>query len=253
MSTTNVPADQPQADDHDGFGKPSAEALRLKYEPDGYDKTSVVSVPVLVVFFFVIAFAATTLIYGYFTRPVIDQLANPMLVERNSEPLNDRMKRIDRRAGDIKQPRLEAFRTRSGDNRAITRPEIGDDNPPYVTPEDSRVEPARTPELFRTSWGDGEKTFARIPLDRVLLAADNKLFPVSEKFSSLPRKSFQFPSGANAGRGAEDSTVVMPIAPAQAAPKKKDEIPPPKKPEEPKKVDGKKDQPQPPPKPEDKK
>ena len=76
MSTTNSESEKfpgpgtatPGADDHGGIGPPSAEATRLKYEPDRYDATSVISVPILVIVFFVLAFGTTTVLFWYFTR-----------------------------------------------------------------------------------------------------------------------------------------------------------------------------------------
>lgn len=227
MSTTNVPPVPPkpddsvpgsQPDDHGGIGPPSAEAVRLKYEPDGYDSTSVISVPILVVLFFVLAFATTTVLFGYFTRPDNDPGVHPMAAERNQVPINDRLARSGRGGigTESDKPRLEPLRQRSGYPQAITSPEAGQ-NPPYLSPQDIQADKGRTPELFRTGpVGNG---FSRVPLDKVIAEADKGLFKAVPKGQSLPIGSTGRATAANAGRSEP------PRLPAAPAPKdvKKDE------------------------------
>jgi hypothetical protein len=236
MSLTNNPGGSTggsKPDDHDGFGRPSAESLRLGYEPDGYHTGSVVSVPVLVVVFFVLAFGCTTGLFMFFSKVTTDPAAHPMARERNQAELGDRLKRIGR-GSEVDQPRLEPLRVRTGNSRAITRPEDPNGgNPPYVYPEDSRADAARTPELYRTGWADADRKVAQVPLAAVLDGAAPKLFPFQDH-GSRPTSSTHVPTGSNAGRGAEHSEVVMPRVhqvPASVAEPKKDE---PKK-DEPKK------------------
>lgn len=236
MSLTNNPGGSPggsKPDDHDGFGRPSPEALKLGYEPDGYHTGSVVSVPVLVVVFFVLAFGCTTGLFLVFSKAPTDPAAHPLAVERNKAELGDRLKRIGR-GSEVDQPRLEPLRVRTGSSRSITRPEDPNgNNPPYVHPEDSRADADRTPELFRAGWADADRKVAQVPLSAVLDGAVPKLFPLQDA-GSRPISSTHLPTGSNAGRGAEHSEAVMPKVPqvpSSAPEAKKDE---PKK-EEPKK------------------
>jgi hypothetical protein len=220
-------ADGTKPDDHDGIGGPTAEALRAGYEPDGYDTRSVVSVPVIVVLVFVVAFGATTALFAYFTSGTVDPKAHPQTVELNQAPLAERLARINH-GNEVDQPRLDGLRVRTGDDRAITRPEKPGANSVYLHPQDILADPTRTPQLFRT--GDG-----RVPLDRLMAAADPKLFPVAAKDGqSDPPSWATTPLAANAGRGAHDAVVDVPELPAAAAPVppkngngKKEGVPPP--------------------------
>jgi len=209
MSLTNLPPGSSTPDDHGGMGQPSAEALKLGYEPDGYHAASVISVPILVIVFFVLAFGTTTALFAYFSKTRLDPNDHPMARERNDASLNDRMKRIGQGA-EVNEPRLEAFRTRSGDNRAMPRPEDpSGNNPPYMHPEDNQADPTRTPELFRTGWGDKDKKFAHVPLNDILGGQVPGLFPV-QAHPSRPLTTQHLPTAANAGRGAEHSMAVPP-------------------------------------------
>ena len=96
-----------------------------------YDAKSVFSVPLLVVLFFVLAFAVTTALFAYFSTPPANPRANPQAVARNEVPLNERIARLGR-GKEIDQPRLEAIRERAGYERAITSPEIPGVNSPEI-------------------------------------------------------------------------------------------------------------------------
>lgn len=238
MSLTSVPPGHPtpddsgggaKTDDHGGMGAPSPEAVRQGYEPDGYDTTSVVSVPILVVVFFVLAFVTTSILFAYFTRSQDYSDDHPMAAARNKAPLSERIGRINR-GGEVDHPRLEPLRVREGDSRAITRPEAKSGNPPYLYPEDSRAEPGRTPELYRTGKVEGAN-YSRVSLATVIGAADKNLFP-KQKAGTAPRPKWEEPTAANAGRGFGPSTAEPPPLPNPPEPKK----------DEPKKVDPKKDE-----------
>ncbi len=240
MSHTNPTGAGSAPDDHGGMGQPSAEALRLGYEPDGYHTASVVSVPILVIVFFVLAFGTTTALFAFFSKTPVNPTTHPLARERNEVSLNDRLKRIGHGA-EVDQPRLEPLRTRSGNNRSITRPEDPTgDNPPYLHPEDNRATPELTPELFRTGWGDKEKKFAHVPITAVLNGQVSSLFPV-QAHGSRPLTSAHTPTAANAGQGAEHSLAVIPALPV-APEAKHDHKDEPKK-EEPKKDEPKKEEP----------
>src|SRR3569832_1081831 len=101
MTTTNAN----HADDHGPSGPPPAEVIARGYEADGYDTRSVLSVPLLVILFFVLAFGTVTVIFSFIAYPKADPKAHPGAVERNKAPLDQRYARIHRGAKDVDQPR----------------------------------------------------------------------------------------------------------------------------------------------------
>jgi len=218
------------------MGPPNPAAVKLGYEPDGYDTTSVMSVPVLVIVFFVLAFGTTTILFAYLTRSQDYSGAHPQAAERNKAPLSERIGRINRGTGEVDQPRLEPLRIRDdrgADPRAITRPETKTGNPPYLHPEDSRAEPGRTDELFAKARGKS--------LDKVISEASPKDFPV-QKQGTKPTPSWHLVSAMNAGRGADHATAEPPPLPNPPEPKKEEPKKDEKK-EEPKKEEPKKNEP----------
>lgn len=256
----------PVADDHAPMGPPSDETIRRGYEADVYDAKSVISVPLLVILFFVLAFGTVTVIFRFIAYPKPDQRAHPSAYERNKRPLNERLAGIghDGQGGKStrEQPRLEPLKQRSGGEyaRAITRPETAEGNSPELHPEDLRITKARFPELYQTGGG-------KVPIDKVMDLGDSQLkalFPVQSD-GTQPIGSQHVPTAANAGRGADESEVILPTAPEPKKEAKKpedkkseDKKPePPKAPEPPKKPEDKKPEPPKPPeapkKPEDKK
>jgi hypothetical protein len=223
------PGAQP-ADDHDRIGPPPAETIARGYELDTFDAKSVLSVPLLVVLFFVLAFGTVTVIFRFIAYPEGDSRAHPGAKERNARPLNERMAGISRsRDGD--QPRLEPLKLRDSTvpgkdtkldmSRAITRPELPSGNSPEIHPEDLRATKDRYPALFESGGKDN-----KVPLNKVLELDDKALkalFPV-QAAASRPIPSQHYPTAYNAGRGAEESVVEVPVPPAPPAPApKKDE------------------------------
>ena len=104
MSTTNPPPGHdpvdalaprqpgsPTPDEHDRGGGPPQSVIQRGYEADGYDAKSVISVPVLVIGFFVLAFTCVTILFSYFRHRPDDPLANPQAVEANSKSLNEQI------------------------------------------------------------------------------------------------------------------------------------------------------------------
>ncbi len=263
----------PAADDHDRAGPPSPETIARGYELDTYDAKSVISVPLLVILFFVLAFGTVTIIFNQIAYPKKrDPNVHPAAAERNKRSLNERMAGIgnDGQGGKSTrdQPRLEVLRQRDPGtgphdlSRAITRPELPEGNSPELHPEDLRATKDKYPELYRTGGG-------KVGLDKTMGLNDDALktlFPVQKAGSKLIG-SRHVPTAANAGRGAEESLVEIPKPPEPKAEEKRpdpkpdgkkpgDKKPEDKKPEPPKKPDDKKADPpkQPdPPKKEDKK
>jgi hypothetical protein len=188
-------------DAHDGpiVSRPDPQILERGHEADTYDALSVWSVPILVVVFFVLAFVTTTILF-YFLAPAPERPeAHPLAVEQNRVPLEQRLARITR-GGEVDQPRLEPLRIRTGDARAITRPEAPEGNSPEIHPEDLRPSPTTTPDLYRSGWLDANKTAARVTIDQAMhLVLQRNLLPV-RKDPRLPLRSTQLPTTANAGR-----------------------------------------------------
>jgi hypothetical protein len=212
MSSTN----QPKADDHAPMGPPSAEVIARGYEADAYDAKSVLSVPLLVLLFFVLAFGTVTIIFSFIAYPKggVNPKAHPAAAEQNKAPLNERLNRIGR-GHEVDQPRLEPLKLRSGDARAIPRPElsVAEGNSPELHPEDLIPTKERFPSLYAT--GDG-----KYGLDKTMSLDDKALallFPV-QKTGTKPANSQHVPTAANAGRGADESLVVIPGTPNIPAP-----------------------------------
>jgi hypothetical protein len=232
MSTTNPIAGAggtPGADDHGRSGPPAPEVIKRGYEADGYDAKSVIGVPILVILFFVLAFGTVTILFRFLKESPSDPAAHPMASERNAADLNARMDRIhlgaDVSKGGVDQPRLEPLRLRSGDARAITRPELPLGNSPELHPEDLIPSRERTPGLYQNKWIEDGKV-AKVPLDEAMkaaLSADSKLF-ATQKAGTAPARSTNVPSAANAGRGFGDSVATPPGAkPAGKVEPKKEE------------------------------
>lgn len=190
---------QPDADDHAPMGPPSAEVIARGYEADTYDAKSVISVPLLVIAFFVGAFFTVTVIFKFIAYPKdgTNLKAHPIAKERNARPLNERMADIKRsKEGD--QPRLEPLKQRTGGDlaRAITRPETEDGNSPEIHPEDLRPTKDSFPALFQTGPN-------KLGVDKALALTDEQLkkmeqFKVQAKPSD-PLSSQYVPTASNAG------------------------------------------------------
>jgi hypothetical protein len=196
-------------DTHGGSaaGGPTEAVIKRGYEEDRYDATSVLSVPVLVIVFFVLAFGTVTVLFRLIRTPGADPNAHPMAVERNMVPLDSRLDRIHR-GGEVDQPRLEPLKmlnSNEGDPRAITRPPLLEGNSPELHADDIHPSPENTPSLYERGWSDPNKTSARITIDeamRVALLPKNDFFK-TQKPGMEPPRSTNIPTAANAGRGGE--------------------------------------------------
>jgi hypothetical protein len=200
-STEPTPHNHAPAE-HQREGSPDPAVIKRGYEEDRYDSTSVLSVPIIVVVFFVLAFGVVTIMFQYLAPTPNDPEAHPQAVERNSASLNERLDRI-RRGGEVNQPRLEPLKLRSGDARAITRPELPTGNSPEYHPEDLRPSPSNTPDLY--VWQPLNPGQARISIEEAMNLAVNtklseKLLP-ARKDGKRPAQSYEKPTVANAGRG----------------------------------------------------
>lgn len=254
--TAQQPPGQPAADDHAPMGPPPAETIARGYEVDAFDAKSVISVPLLVVLFFVLAFGTVTIIFKFIAYPntPVNPQAHPAIAKHNKETLNKRMASISR-SKDGDQPRLEPLKLRDPSvrgkdsekydlTRAITRPDLPEGNSPEIHPEALRATKEHYPALYATGGKDN-----KLGIDKAMGLPDatlKALFPVQAS-ASKPAQSQHFPTAANAGRGAEESVVETPPVPKTEA--KKDALPkiptapeppkanpePPKTPEPPKK------------------
>lgn len=229
--TTQQPAGQPEADDHAPMGPPPAETIARGYEVDSFDAKSVISVPLLVILFFVLAFGTVTVIFNFIAYPkgAVNPQAHPAAKKAGERSLNERMAGISR-SKDGDQPRLEPLKLRSQTtpgkdakydlSRAITRPELPEGNSPEIHPEDLRATKEHYPALFNTGGKDN-----KLGVDKALELPDaalKSLFPVQANGSKPPR-SQHYPTPYNAGRGAEESVVETPPGPKAEA--KKDALP----------------------------
>ncbi|MBP3957395.1 hypothetical protein J8F10_19285 [Gemmata sp. G18] len=202
----------PAHDDHDLSGPPSAETIKRGYEEDKYDTKTVLSVPLLVVLFFVLAFGTVTVLFSVYSKPIVDPNAHPQAKARNEADINTRMGRIHR-GGEVDQPRLEPLRMRSGDSRAITRPELPTGNSPEIHPEDLIPNEKRFPELYATNK-------EKVGLDKTMALGNDALKTLFKSSAPpLSEEASRFvPSGSNAGRGAEGSQAAAPKAPETKQP-----------------------------------
>jgi hypothetical protein len=224
MSTTNPehghpPADTvgglapsahgaPRADDHGPSGPPAAETIARGHEIDAYDTRSVVSVPLLVVLFFILAFGTVSVIFYFIFPSSEDPTAHPMAAEDNK-------KEITERNDEVTAPRLDNFRHLQGHSRSMSSLEKPTGNSPWIHPEDLRVNPTNTPALYMTGWTNAGKTNARISIDDAMELAAKKESNIlkARSTSAVPNGSENVPTAANAGRGDGSSKAVPPKDP----------------------------------------
>lgn len=205
-----APPGQPQPDDHAPHGPPSKEVIDRGYEEDVYDARTVLSVPLLVILFFVLAFGTVSILFAFIAHPKPSGKAHPAAAEANRRAINERLKDNYRGPENGEgQPRLEPLKVRDGQSRAITRPElpVSEGNSPELHPEDLRVSKDKFPALYNT----GPNKYG---LDRTMELPSEalaKLFPARQGTNaSRPLNSQHTPTAANAGRGAEESTAETP-------------------------------------------
>ncbi len=227
-----TPPGAPAADDHDVSGPPSPETIKRGYEEDVYDAKTVLSVPLLVILFFVLAFGTVSVLFSIYREPTKDPAAHPAAKARNEAELNARIGRFGR-GKEIDQPGLEAMKQRTAmpggkaDARAITRPEVPGVNSPELHPEDLIPNPDRYPQLY-TAGGTG--------LDKTMALTDDQLKGMKAFKSSggpAPNEAMRHVSGgASAGRGPDAALPTAPGAkkpdPHHPDPKAPTPAPPPK-------------------------
>jgi hypothetical protein len=212
-----IPHGTPLADDHDVSGPPAADTIARGHEIDAYDTTSVFSVPLLVVLFFVLAFGTVSVIFYFiFPNPAGPQ-AHPLAVEDNKKDVPDRL-------DNTPSPQLDNFRHLQGHSRSISSPERPTGSSPWIHPEDLRVNPENTPSLYRTGWLDPGKTRARLTIDEAMELAAKKNSKVLKAIpkTAAPQPSQNVPSASNAGRGFGAANAVPPKDPLAPEPKAAD-------------------------------
>ena len=178
-------------------------AIKRGHEADGYHAASVLSVPLMVVGFFLTAFAVTSGVFYFVTKPETDPSAHPGAAARNAPPLNDRLNRTYR-GGEIDQPRLEPLVLRDEGGQTFSRQPLKQGNSPQIHPEALRVSKENTPALFATGWVDQGKKVARIPLSDAMDIALKGGVLKAAKNETKAATSEHTPSAANAGREARE-------------------------------------------------
>lgn len=224
-----IPPGTPLADDHDVSGPPAADTIARGHELDAYDSTSVLSVPLLVVLFFVLAFVTVSVLFYFLFPTPVDPGAHPKAVAYNKQDVSKRY--------DVAGPKLDNFRDLGGTPFSITSPEKPTGNSRWIQPDDLRVNPANTPSLYQSGWAGPGKTHARISIDDAieLAAADGgKAILLVNAGADKEQGRAELPTAANAGR------TPPPRAPAAAPVGKKPEEKKPEEKKDPPKADGKK-------------
>lgn len=202
-------------------GAVDPEAIKRGHEADGYDQKSVLSVPLLVVVFFLLAFGCVTTIFWFVSKPEQNPDWNPQAVAENDQPLNDRLGAIHRTAGGPSdQPRLEILTLREGDPRAITEPKTPHGNSPELHPEDIHVSRKNTPELYEVGPLAHDSSASRITIDDAMRQAlGNKNFFPTAAAGTAPPNSSHVPTASNGGRGADEAKAEPPKLPEQGGKK----------------------------------
>jgi hypothetical protein len=198
---------------HGGEFVPAGPTHDAAYEPDKFAVKTILAVPAAVIVTGIIAFVVTWLLFSRIFDPQINNppVENPAAAKRNSEPLNDRLKRIsstDPKA-EVQQPRLEGMRqteTYQRDNGPDITTEMSttkateDGNPPRYHADDLR--PDRIKEL--STYGEDKQTgTARIPVDKAIeLAVSGKLLPQADGARPLDvLADWNRPKESNGGHG----------------------------------------------------
>jgi len=102
------------------IGPPPKEEVEAGHMPDKIKVLGILPVPLAVVFFFIVAFGATTVIFIVLMAPKTDTRLSPIATKLNSFPLNQRIERINNPAM-IDQPRLEGVKLYDGDDQSFTK------------------------------------------------------------------------------------------------------------------------------------
>ncbi|HSQ56156.1 MAG TPA: hypothetical protein VLM40_10485 [Gemmata sp.] len=208
LSTAMAPSQpgSPASDNHGTPGSPTDAVIRRGYEEDEYDTRSVLSVPILVIVFFVLAFTSVTILFSFFRHTPDDPMANPQIVEDNSRPLPDRIASTPSRG----RPEPLFVPRKGGENaRAITGRPAATGNSPEYHPEDIRPSLENTPTLFESGWVVPGKV-ATVPLNDAKALALRSGTLKARPGASPPLPSWKVPSGANAGQGFGESVAMPP-------------------------------------------
>jgi hypothetical protein len=187
----------PTPDEADRGGGPPADVIARGYEEDTYDPKSVISVPILVIGFFVLAFTSVTILFAYFRHAPANPMANPQTVEDNSKSLDERIAATPARG---RPEPLQMLDQKGGSAFSITRTPLAEGNPPLLHPEDIRPSRENTPTLFESGWVVPGKV-ARVPLSEAKAEALKGSLLKARDNPVMPPDSSLIPTAANAGRG----------------------------------------------------
>jgi hypothetical protein len=215
---------------HGGEFVPAGPTHDAAYEPDKFYVKTILAVPAAVIVTGIIAFVVTWLLFSNIFDPKINNppAENPAAAKRNSEPLNNRVKRISSTDPDaeVLQPRLEGMKQTETYKReggpditaemTTTQPKQ-DGNPPLYHADDLR--PERIKEL--STYGEDKQTgTARVPVDKAIeMAIAGKLLPQADGARPLDvLADWNQPKESNGGHG----RVPEPSATAKKPPDKKE-------------------------------
>jgi hypothetical protein len=213
-----VPPSAPHAaaghDPHDDVPGANAESVRAGHEPDWFNSSRIVAVPILVAVAAAVTYGLVTVLFSFFNPGKPEEKgANPQAAERNARPYDERVTDISSLSPEarVKQPRLEAMRTieqRPGEPTYLRsfRPEdVG--NSPEIRPEFLRPENfidwnTNEKPLVQYRWLDKEKGIARIPIaEAIRILATEKKLPAKAGGRRPADVTANLPKLSNGGQG----------------------------------------------------
>jgi hypothetical protein len=163
------------------------QALAQGHEPDKIDTRIIVYVPIVLMICFLFSWLIVTWIIGYARSSSTEPPKKPLAVQRQSEPLNERLGHISSTDphAEWKEPRLDGLnRLKTDGEKDFLRsfePLTDSDNAPALHPDDLRPSSARSKKLGLQSYSWIKKDeLARIPVDEALrsvLTAKNAKSP----------------------------------------------------------------------------
>lgn len=201
----------------------SADAVRAGHEPDRFSIRGILYVPGFVVLTLIVAYILVSGVFFNIKDPAPSPSANPLAMERNHGPINERFARISSSdpAATVKQPRLEYLKqTGEPEHPAYERSKLplATGNSPELTPQDLLPENYADPATGRKvlaeyGWVDQAKGIASMPIDvAIQQLVDGKKLPVRKNPVKLSTATGNRANLSNSGRGGPSATATPPAA-----------------------------------------